>query len=410
LSGQALTGTGADPVPLIDKTSKCRRRSMLEELRETTQAHSSWLASRDVHHSELALAHIIFLPLRCQYSTVPHQNREVHQHTDTEFRDYHLPNSQIDGRTGIEPMRQIMRLLMNPKHVSPTGGANRFSSPPRGILNNRTPAQFLGIMVAVTTLCLAALPVWAQESSEIAKQAQNPIASLISVPIENDFNPQTGINKQDSYVLEMKPVVPFKLSNDWTLITRTIIPVIQVPDLAPGVDGTTGVGDVQLSLFLSPAKAGPVIWGAGPVVSFPTASQEILGTKKVSVGPTVVVLRIQGHWLFGTLVQNLFSVAGPAARPDVNQMLLQPFANYNLPHGWYLTSSPIITANWEVNPNQRWVVPVGGGFGKIVHFGKLPVNMYTQFFRNVERPDGTTHWSARFQAQLLFPKHKQEKQ
>jgi hypothetical protein len=105
----------------------------------------------------------------------------------------------------------------------------------------------------------------------------------------------------------------------------------------------------------------------------------------------------------------LFSVAGPAARPDVNQMLLQPFANYNLRHGWYLTSSPIITANWEVSPNQRWVVPVGGGVGKIVHFGKLPVNMYTQFFRNVERPGGTTHWSARFQAQLLFPKHKQEK-
>jgi hypothetical protein len=140
------------------------------------------------------------------------------------------------------------------------------------------------------------------------------------------------------------------------------------------------------------------------VVSFPTASQEILGTKKLSVGPTVVLLRIQGHWLFGTLVQNLFSVAGPSARPNVNQMLMQPFANYNFKHGWYLTSSPIITANWEVNPNQRWVVPVGGGVGKIVHFGKQPVNMYTQFFRNVERPDGTTHWSARFQAQLLFPK------
>ena len=112
-----------------------------------------------------------------------------------------------------------------------------------------------------------------------------------------------------------------------------------------------------------------MIWGAGPVISFPTASQEILGTKKLSVGPTVVVLRIQGHWLFGTLVQNLFSAAGPTARPDVNQMLLQPFANYNLKHGWYLTSSPIITANWELNPNQRWVVPIGGGFGKIVHFG-----------------------------------------
>lgn len=313
-------------------------------------------------------------------------------------------------------MRHSKRLLINPRRVLLEGRVTRPFSNPRRILTKTAPPQqprvrapFLVLLVAMSALSTATLPVWAQESSEIAKQAQNPIASLISVPFENDFNPQTGINKEDSYVLEMKPVVPLNLSNDWNLITRTIIPVIQVPDLAPGVDGTTGVGDVQLSLFLSPAKAGAVIWGAGPVISFPTASQEILGTKKLSVGPTVVVLRIQGHWLFGTLVQNLFSVAGPTPRADVNQMLMQPFANYNLRHGWYLTSSPIITANWEVNPNQRWVVPVGGGVGKIVHFGKLPVNMYTQFFRNVESPDGTSHWSARFQAQLLFPKHKEQK-
>jgi hypothetical protein len=260
------------------------------------------------------------------------------------------------------------------------------------------------VLLAMSILCLSALPTWAQDSSDIAKQAQNPIASLISVPFENDFNPHTGANKEDSYVFELKPVVPFRLSNDWNLITRTIIPVIQVPGLAPGVSGTSGLGDVQESLFLSPTKAGPVIWGAGPVISFPTATENILGTKKLSVGPTVVVLRSQGHWLFGSLVQNLFSVAGPSARKDVNQMLLQPFVNYNLPHKWYLTSSPIITANWEARSSERWVVPVGGGVGKIVHLGKQPVNVYTQFFRNVQRPDGTSSWSARFNMTFLFPK------
>jgi hypothetical protein len=270
----------------------------------------------------------------------------------------------------------------------------------------------LWILAAVmSVLCRGVVPACAQESSaqgtsEIAKQAQNPIANVISVPFENDFNPQTGVKKEDSYVLEMKPVVPLRLSNDWILITRTIIPVIQVPDLAPSVHGTTGLGDIQESLFLSPAKAGPVIWGAGPAISFPTATQSILGTKKLSVGPNVVVLRSQGHWLFGTLAQNLFSVAGPSARPNVNQMLLQPFVNYNLRHGWYLTSSPIITANWEVKPGQRWTVPVGGGAGRIIHFGMQPVNVYAQVFRNAERPDGTTHWSARFQMQFLFPKKK----
>ncbi len=208
-------------------------------------------------------------------------------------------------------------------------------------------------------------PTFAQ-NSDIAKQAQNPIARLISVPFENDFNPQTGIKKDDSYVLQMKPVVPFKLSNDWNLITRTIVPVIQVPDLTAHIGGVSGIGDVSLSLFLSPTKASHIIWGVGPIVSVPTASENILGTKKLSVGPTAVVLRSQGHWLFGTLVNNVFSVAGPSARPDVNQMVMQPFVNYNFRHGWYLTSSPVVTADWEKQRAQRWLVPVGGGVGKIV--------------------------------------------
>ena len=255
------------------------------------------------------------------------------------------------------------------------------------------------------TIIAGVQPTRAQESSNIAKQAQNPIARLISVPFENDFNPQTGIKKEDSYVLQVKPVVPLKLSNDWNLITRTVIPIIQEPDVTSRISSATGIGDVNLSLFLSPSKAfHQIIWGAGPIISFPTASQDILGTKKVSVGPTAVALKSQGHWLYGTLINNLFSMAGPSARADVNQMFMQPFVNYNFRHGWYLTSSPEVTADWEKQRSQRWVVPVGGGVGKIVRIGDLPVNMYTQFFSNVERPQGTSSWSARLQIQLLFPK------
>jgi len=245
-----------------------------------------------------------------------------------------------------------------------------------------------------------------QESSDIAKAAQNPIAHMISVPIENDFYPQTGMNKEDEYVLEIKPVVPIPLSKDWNLITRTIIPVIQTPELAPGINGTSGLGDIQESLFFSPTKAGlgGIIWGAGPAISAPTATEHIYGSGKTSIGPTVVVLKSQGHWLFGSLAQNLWSVeAGPKDRPAVNQMLLQPFVNYNLPHKWYLTSSPIITANWKLDAG-RWLVPVGGGVGKIVRFGKVPVNVYGQFFGNAEYPNGTSKWSARFQMQFLFPR------
>ena len=284
-------------------------------------------------------------------------------------------------------------------------------------------ARLLLALVATAALFRGVLPTWAQESSnivktesseaakpqqessDIAKAAQNPIAHMISVPFENDFYPQTGPKKQDEYVLEMKPVVPIPLSKDWNLITRTIVPIIQTPDLSATLKGTSGLGDIQESLFFSPTKAGPggIIWGAGPVILAPTATENIYGTGKTNIGPTVVALRSQGHWLYGALVQNLFSVAGPKERADVNQFLTQPFVNYNLPHKWYLTSSPIITANWKVD-SGRWLVPVGGGVGKIVRFGKTPVNVYTQFFRNVDCPNGTSKWSARLQMQFLFPR------
>jgi hypothetical protein len=274
--------------------------------------------------------------------------------------------------------------------------------------------------VFMTLLCICAAPAYSQDPTNVvnpaqnpaptqdtaalAKAAQNPIAKMISIPIENDFNLRTGVNKEDSYVLQLKPVIPFTLSEDWTVITRTIVPVIQLPSVAQGVGSESGLGDIQESLFFSPAKAHQIIWGAGPVFSVPSATDHFLGSGKFSVGPTAVALTIQGHWLYGILGQNLWSVAGPSGRADVNQMLLQPFVNYNLPHGWYLTSSPVITANWKADSDNRWLLPLGGGFGKIFHIGKLPINTYLQAFSNVERPHGTSPVALRFQVQFLFPK------
>lgn len=245
----------------------------------------------------------------------------------------------------------------------------------------------------------------AEGSPDLLKQSQNPIANLVSVPFQNDFYPLTGFHKEEAYDLEMKPVMPFSLSKDWLLIARPIIPIIQEPDLAPGVGGMTGLGDVELETFLSPTKAGPghITWGAGTAFSFPTATENILGTKKFSVGPDLVVLKSQGHWMYGALAQNLWSVEGPRERPDVNQFLIQPFLFYNLPHKWYLVSSPIMTANWKIDTG-RWTVPVGGGVGKIQHFGRMPVDISGQFFGDAEHPNGTSSWSARFQVKFLFPK------
>jgi len=225
---------------------------------------------------------------------------------------------------------------------------------------------------------------------------------MFSVTVDNYFYRQ-GMYTGNEYAQEIKPVVPIPLSKDWVLVTQTIIPLIHIS--VPGMTGTSGLGNIQESLFFSPTKAGPggIIWGAGPAIVAPTATFGISGNDEWSLGPNFVVLKSQGHWLYGSLAQNVWSVGAGRIGLALNQMLLQPFVNYNLPHGWYLVSSPIITADWELE-NGRWFVPVGGGAGKIVHFGKLPVNIYGQVFRNAEYPSGSSKWSARFEMQFLFPK------
>jgi hypothetical protein len=253
-------------------------------------------------------------------------------------------------------------------------------------------------------LCQGA-PANAEDSPEIAKQAQNPIASMISVPFQNNATFGVGEDSrvQDSLLIE--PVIPFKLSSDWNLITRTIIPLIEQPTLAPGVGNVSGLGDVQLSLYMSPVKPfGGLIWGLGPSFSFATASDRSLGTGKNSAGLSTAILTIQGHWLVGVLITDVASIGGQEDRKDVHQFLMQPFVNYNFSHGWYLNSSPIITANWKATSGNKWTVPVGGGGGKIFHIGRQAVNTYIQAFDNVVHPHEGGTWTLRLQLQLLFPK------
>ena len=259
-------------------------------------------------------------------------------------------------------------------------------------------------VVLFVALFAAASPAVAQETPELAKQAQNPIASLISVPFQNNFNFNTGTQDDLQNVLNIQPVIPFRVSNRWNVITRTIVPLIHQPELAPGIGNVSGLGDVQFSTFLSPARASRIIWGVGSILSIPTATDDLTGTKQLGVGPTAVALTIHGPWLIGALVNNVFSVAGASDRRAVNQMLVQPFVNYNMAGGWYFTSSPIITADWKAENDQRWTVPLGGGLGRIFRVKKQPLNTSLQAFGNVERPAGAAGWSLRLQTQLLFPK------
>ena len=250
----------------------------------------------------------------------------------------------------------------------------------------------------------AAEPENDAKTEELAKDSENPIANLISVPFQNNFNFGIGPNDATQWLLNVQPVIPITLNKDWNLITRTIMPIINQPSPAPGIESAFGLGDINPTFFLSPANSGKLLWGVGPTMTFPTATESLLGNGKWSAGPSLVILTTPGHWVIGALANNQWSFAGWGKR-SVDALLVQPFVNYNFPRGWYLVSAPIITANWEAASDERWTVPIGGGVGKIIKIDKLPINMQLQAFCNVVTPQHSgADWQLRFQVQFLFPK------
>jgi hypothetical protein len=250
----------------------------------------------------------------------------------------------------------------------------------------------------------------AENPDALRKAAQNPVASLVSVPVQENWNFGIGPNDRIQNVMNIQPVIPVSMGKDWNLIIRWITPVIYQPVDVPQASGRAvqtgyyGLGDMQPAFFISPKK-GKVIWGAGPQFLLPTATKTgILGQGKFGMGPAAVVLVQPTKWTLGFLVNNVWSVAGNDNFPAVNQFLLQYFINYNLPKGWYITWQPTLTANWKATNGGRWVVPLGGGIGRIMRLGAQPVNLTAQFYGNAVHPPGASPWSMRLQIAFLFPK------
>ncbi len=265
----------------------------------------------------------------------------------------------------------------------------------------------LVISMSLTSMTITANPVHAQgteDDEELARQTQNPVADLISLPFQNNTNFGLGPNDRTQNVLNIQPVIPFSLGANWNLVTRTIAPLITQPDLGATGGSTTGFGDFVFTAFVSPKQPGKVIWGLGPAISIPIG-KEGLSTEKWAVGPSALVLTMSGPWVAGVLVNNIWSVGGDEDLGDVNSMLIQYFINYNFPSGWYLTSAPINMANWEADDGNKWTVPLGGGAGKVFRIGGQPINANAQAYYNVTTPDDFgADWQFRFQLQLLFPK------
>jgi hypothetical protein len=237
------------------------------------------------------------------------------------------------------------------------------------------------------------------------KAALNPIASLISVPVQNNMNFATGPNNDRiQNVLNIQPVIPIKLSPNWNLIIRAITPIIYQPDTTTETNDAFGLGDMNPSFFFSPTKASKLIWGIGPTLILPTATSRTLGQGKLQIGSTFVLLVQPGKWTLGSLFNNTWSVAGKSGGPATNQGDFQYFINYNLNKGYYLTWQPTITFNWEAQGANRWLVPFRGGIGRIMKLGQQPVNIGIQAFANPIRPPNSLPFSLRLQLVFLYPK------
>jgi hypothetical protein len=239
------------------------------------------------------------------------------------------------------------------------------------------------------------------EAARLAKTIQNPIANLVTVPFQYNYNGGVGPYDRKSLDLFFQPVIPFQ-GDKWNIITRTIIPIKSVPQGQTG--SVFGFGDINFNLFLSPAEAANPTWGAGAAMYLPTASNpEVLGSGKFSLGPAGVVFYSRGKFTMGAVANNVWSIAGDSDRADVSFLYIQYFVNYNLGGGWAVGTVPIVTANWMAASGEEWSIPWGAQFSKVTHLGGRPANLLAGYYYYSEHPTGAADYQVRLQVNLLFP-------
>jgi len=259
------------------------------------------------------------------------------------------------------------------------------------------------VLIAFFLLSFTSL-MYAQDSQEsdeaaLAKATQNPLAAMYSLPFQNNTTYGNEPYNRAQNVLNIQPVLPFSLGEKVNFINRIILPIITQPSSTEDLS-TTGTGDISWTAWVSPSKAGRIIWGLGPALQLPTSSSREFGSGEFGIGPSFVALTMIEKWVAGIVTNNVWTFGDIAE----NKFLFQYFINYNLPKAWYLVTAPIITSNWNAPSDQRWVVPFGAGVGKVFKVGKLPLNFNAQLYYNAVHPEGVGNVQSRFQLQFLFPK------
>ncbi len=253
-------------------------------------------------------------------------------------------------------------------------------------------------LITLINLFLANSSV-AQSTLDLAKQSQNPVMNMYNFPFQNNTNYGVGPHKRTQNVLNIQPVIPISLNSKINLISRIILPVITQPSSTEDIS-STGIGDLLYTAWLSPAKSSKLIWGVGPVLQLPTSSSSEFGSGEFGIGPSVVLLTMLNKWVIGAVINNISTFG----EKSTNKFFVNYFINYNMAKGWYLVSAPIVTANWNAEASQKWLVPFGGGIGKVVKLaGKYPLSMQLQAFNNTIKPDGLGDWQTRVQLHFMFP-------
>lgn len=269
------------------------------------------------------------------------------------------------------------------------------------------------VLCAVLLCSLAATaPADGDKGSKanLSQEANNPIANLISVPIQLNANYDVGPRDQKQNVLTIQPVIPFELNQDWLLVSRFVMPFVDQPDFEKGSGRIDGTGDLNAAFFFSPSSditglpAG-MEFGFGPGIQAPTSSDSQLGSDdKWGLGPTALAVYTKDKWVVGALISNTWSMGDGG--DEFNDFLFEPFVTYNITEEWYVIVDPVITADWNAPSSERWVVPIGGGFGKTFTLGKQAMNMNLQGYKNVgnSSDEAGPDWTLVATLQFLFPK------